>query len=328
MNLTEIQNRNTENFLQSYNIRCKMREVSGYDEEISEGNFADCKIPAIKDFDKTLAAGQVRLLPDAKELTYVLLLHEWEDNAYVVSAFSHYAAPATDEELQIAPDAGLFLNTLQMWNTRTLRNEILEKSWLIGNVSEEICEDAWLFWSSMITGEELPERLLSRTGIPISDDEDIRLEYMAEESQIFSEIDANDLDFSEEIDEDYGEFSLPDWLQPKLVLPALWSEKQTAFAAGDEKENIRIKCNISETDNNLLVEYSQAEGALYLEVYDKNFSQESRALDGAQVIDAEENILGVIQDGFCKINDLFDFDGSFGIKTQEGKIYTAEEIEG
>ena len=69
----------------------------------------------IKEYDKNLQAGQIRLLPNVKELTYVLLLNSWGEEAYVITAFSHYAEPATNEELLIDAEAGLFLNTLQIW---------------------------------------------------------------------------------------------------------------------------------------------------------------------------------------------------------------------
>ena len=328
MELNDIQNKNTENFLKSYCLRRKMSEVSGYDDDISNDITGNIEMPKIKEYDKNLQAGQIRLLTNVKELTYVLLLNNWGEEAYVITAFSHYAEPATNEELLIDAEAGLFLNTLQIWNSRTLHKDILEKSWLVGEVSSEALKDAWIFWSSMLNGRDLPENLLSRIGTPITDDEDIRLEYMAECSENFADVDAEDMEYMEQPEKsvDFSEFSMPEWLQGKLSFPSLWSEKQTALAAGDKVDNIRKKCNIFGMDEKMFVEYSPEEGALYLEFYNKDWKP-SAAFDQAEIIDENANVLGIVDNDFCKIKDIFAFDGKFGISAKDGIIYIPEEIE-
>ena len=87
MELNDIQNKNTENFLKSYCLRRKMSEVSGYDDDISNDITGNIEMPKIKEYDKNLQAGQIRLLTNVKELTYVLLLNNWGEEAYVITAF-------------------------------------------------------------------------------------------------------------------------------------------------------------------------------------------------------------------------------------------------
>ena len=123
--------------------------------------------------------------------------------------------------------------------------------------------------------------------------------------------------------------SMSEWVKGKLSFPSLWSVKQTALAAGNKVDNIRKKCNIFGMDEKMFVQYSPMEGELYLEFYDKEW-EPSAAFDKAEIIDENENVLGVVENDFCKIEAIFAFDGKFGISAKDGMIYIpeAEENEG
>ncbi len=80
---------------------------------------------SLNPFNTDLDCGQIRLLRDVERITYVVLLRRWERDSFVAMTFSHYDFPATDEEFKPDFDGGIYLNTLQAWNTRTLQDETL-----------------------------------------------------------------------------------------------------------------------------------------------------------------------------------------------------------
>lgn len=192
----EKRKQNTEDFLRSYYIISVMSEVSGYDEEEDYGDDSHVELAPITPHDPQLEVGQIRLLSPTEFTTYVVLLQRWGKEAFLTMAFSHYNSPATDEEFKPQYSRGLFLNTLQAWNTRTISDKVLAKSWHVDNLPEKDLQDARDFWNHFITGAELPERLLERSGIPIMDGDDIRIEYMQEELQNFAPIEKLEMEYS------------------------------------------------------------------------------------------------------------------------------------
>lgn len=307
MTVEDKRRENTANFLNSYYIQRKLSEVSGFDENASMETSHGVRSAAIHEFDTDLKCGQIRLLADVERITYVVLLQRCGDDAFVTTAFSHYDFPATDKEMALKGRAGLYLNVLQIWNTRTLRSEILRKSWLCGTLSEAVCRDAWNFWLSLCSGKELPEHILAASGTPIEDDDDIRRQYMREEKQVFAAVDAADS-------------GLPSWFDDSLILPPLWPKLPEVLAAGDEKKNIRKKCSIDTRQEVLSMVFSPTEKRAWIKILNADMSDFSTALDGAEVIDSREKVLGAISSGRCDFAVEADFDGSVAIRLADGSV--------
>ena len=313
--LLEKQQHNTDKFLTSYEIRKKLSEVSGYDETLSQETSDTIVSAPVKEFDTELKCGQVRLLADMEEITYLLLLKKWDDNSYLATAFSHYNFPATNEELALGCYAGAYLNVLQIWNTRTLQNSILEKSWVCGEVTEKVCSEAWQFWTSLINGTRLSDEILARTGTLIEDEADPRIEYMREEMSFWARIDEMDFELAQAAEE---EPSFPVWDENRLMIPRLWAQEDLSLAAGEEKKNIYLNCHIDEHNELVKVIWDPEEKTLRLTIFDG--AQRTKSLDGAKVVDVNENCLGVIAEGKCFIKELHDFDGCFALLLENGEI--------
>ena len=331
MNTMEKCRQNTENFLRSYHIQKAMSEVSGYDE--TQGPKISANVPStpIRPFNEDLQCGQIRLLADVDRITYIVLLRRWNDNAFMTMAFSHYDYPATDEEMSLERDVGLYLNVLQAWNTRSLMDETLKKSWLCGTLSEEQCSDAWTFWLALTTGSELPERLREKSGIPIEDENDIRLDYLQEEMAVFSAVDSADLTLAEtssaeKSPETEAESSSSlDWMNGLILFP-LWNRNEPMpLAAGGEKKAIRKKCVIDGRKEILHLAFSSEEGTAWIDIFSADDSDFSVALDGSKIVDADECELGTILDGSCMLTVGKDFDGRIAIRLKDGTICTLEE---
>lgn len=188
----EFQKQNTVKFLKSYFLRMKLAEVSGYDED--EDMSTSAKPTAkVNPFDEELGEGQIRLLADTERITYVVLLKRWDDDAYLVMPFSPFDAPASDEEFATEHDGGMYMRVLQAWNTRSLLDETLRRSWCVGELPQKDLDDAMLLWRGTLEDIDLPDDLVERTGVHIYRKEDPRLDYKREELKNFAKIDAEEL---------------------------------------------------------------------------------------------------------------------------------------
>ena len=326
MNTMEKCRQNTENFLRSYLIQKAMSEVSGYDEALGLETSADIPSTPIRPFNEDLQCGQIRLLADVDRLTYIVLLRRWNDKAFMTMAFSHYDFPATDEEMSLDRDVGLYLNVLQAWNTRSLMDKTLKKSWLCGTLSEEQCNDAWTFWLAMTIGSELPERLKEKSGIPVEDEDDVRLEYLQEEMAVFAKVDSMDLTLAETSSADESPeteaegSSALDWLNGLILPPLLHRQDAMALAAGSEQENILKTCAIDGRAEFLCLEFSPEEETVWIDILSADGQGIATTLDDSEIVDSDEQVLGVIRNGKCKLRVSRDFDGSIAIRLKDGTI--------
>lgn len=309
MDITDKRQKNTDNFLKSYYIRKTMSQVSGYDETLSCAVEKDTPMAAIRFFDCQLESGQIRLLADLDDITYILLLQRDSENSFMTAAFSHYDFPATDKEMQIDGYSGAYLNTVQLWNTRTLQDDILQKSWLCGTLPETVYQDVCTFINAISNNEAIPEHILDKTGTAVTDNDDVRWDYMAEEKSFFSNIDAIN-----------KEFSILDCLY-EYSFPQLWEGNKESLAAGDEENDVQINCRIYEHDEFVTLTYSFIEETLWISIFLPDRSGLSSQYDGMTVIDPAGNTLGVINAGQCQISGLKNFDGSIGIKNADGNVF-------
>ena len=266
-------------FVKSYLLGKQLEEVSGFDENADFTT--SVKTVDMNPFDTELAEGQIRLLSKTQRITYVALLKRWGDDAFVVMPFSRFDSPATDEELKTSFDGGMYLRVLQAWNTRSLLDDTLKKSWLIGYLSEKDIDDACSLWESTLADKELDDCIVERTALPIYRSDDPRLQYKREELANFALIDAEDIVRFETI-------------KPNFVL---WQNEAAALAAGGEKENLQFTFTAEEPAATIFIEYSWHDKSLRFDVYGPD-GDASTALDACMVIDnSDGSILGTIQDG-------------------------------
>ena len=296
--------KNTNHFLCSYKIQKRMSEVCGFDETQNMQTGKSVKLHPQNPFDTNLKEGQIRLLSQLDRITYVVLLRRWEENAFVVMTFSHYDFPATDEEFKPQFDGGMYLNTLQAWNTRTLQDETLKKSWLIGNLPASDCSDAWDFWEHLMTGRDLKSELLEKTGLPITLSDDPRIQYMKEELAAFDQLD--DAELTEESDTAIC-FN-------RIELPPLWQEEEIALAAGDEKQDFIAECTPYGYDEFVSIVFSPREKTLRVNIYTADQRDVSHTFDSWEFISEDCTVLASVHDGFCIVRDVESFDGKCALR--------------
>jgi hypothetical protein len=198
--------------------------------------------------------------------------------------FSWYSFPATEGEFKTEFDGGLFLRVLQAWNVRTLQDETLEKSWLVGELPAKDMEDAWKFWQYTIGQGEIDDELLQRSGLPIAWDSDPRLRYKHDELANFAKLDAEDMAAAESSNVLYLATYIPD-------------EAEVAMAAGEEAEDLQFTYTLPERGIICNLEYFQAERQFFVNVFDADGAV-STALDGCQLRNRNSRqVMGTICNG-------------------------------
>ncbi len=303
-NLNQKRQKNTTYFLNSYGIQKKMRSVSGFDENRNMTTAHVVQLRPQNPYDTNLQGGQIRLLSQLDCITYVALLRRWENDSFVVMTFSHYDFPATDEEFKPEFDGGMYLNVLQAWNTRTLQDETLKKSWLVGTIPVSDCLDAWNFWNHLMTGQALSPELEGRTGLPITDKDDPRIQYMKEELSAFDLLDNAEL----------SEQSNAGMWFNRIELPRLWNDDELALAAGDEKQDITLECTPYGHEEFVSIVFSPRERILRVNIYTPDQCAQSNTFDLWELISEDCTVLASVHDGFCLIRDLESFDGKCALR--------------
>ncbi len=326
--LTRKREQNTAFFLRAYQIQKAMSTVAGFDEFEDAQNSSAVSLNPQNPFDTDLQEGQIRLLSQLERITYVVLLRRWEKDSFLVMTFSHYDFPANDEEFKPEFDGGMYLNTLQAWNTRTLQDETLKKSWLIGELPASDCSDARDFWEHLLTGHALKPELIAKSGMPILAADDPRIQYIREESAIFEEVDNlelaedGELAASPVVVPDTGVTSpsgtLVNWLK-SIPLPELWPQEDIALAAGTEKHDIAVECHPYGRSEFVSIVFSPNEKELRVNIYTPDQSEPSSAFDSWELVAENGSVLGILRNGFCLVHDLEFFDGKCALRDPSGK---------
>lgn len=115
----DVRRNNTREFAKAYFIRTEMEKVSGVDENADMKTSDTVQVSKSNPFDEKLEVGQIRLLSQLDRPTFVALMHTWGDEGFVVTPFSDYDDPATEQELRVTSSVPR-LTILQCWNTRSL----------------------------------------------------------------------------------------------------------------------------------------------------------------------------------------------------------------
>ena len=105
-----------------------------------------------------------------------------------------------------------------------------------------------------------------------------------------------------------------------FIVPPMWSE-DLALAAGNEKENIRKKCAIDGRPEVLILEYSPEENTAWVDLFSADLSARSGALDGARIVNVEETVLGIIENGRCRFRTPAGFDGGIALQLGDGSLH-------
>lgn len=297
--------RNVEAFLTSLEIRRRLSETDASEDAISTE-------PANSEFFKTNPchpfpfAGQVRVLKDVTELTYVLLARKWDADSFLVIPFSHFNSPATDMELAVARKGGLRLSVLQIWNVRTLRTETLRRGWVAGILPEQDISDALELWNSFIGIAEPSERLLPRTGLPIVRGDDPRLKYQEDAIANFAKIDAMDLALAER-DDSAKETESTSAFIPSRPFADYVRREGYALAAADAEQAVTANCRVKGIDGIVRVNYNRVENTLRLRSFDVSGNRSSM-FDGWGVLGSKAEVLGYFRGDSCVASVAPDFD--------------------
>lgn len=141
-------------------------------------------------FNTELKVGQIRsmapgLFAEFQRFSYVALIGEWGGDAFVTAPFGPFLEPATKTEWLTGREEHA-LRVLQLWNARTWPREVLERSWLVDELTAQEREDAWTVFLHAATGATLSDRLLAQVGCPVVHPRDPRLAYQKQEASLFA----------------------------------------------------------------------------------------------------------------------------------------------
>ena len=314
----------TENFLAAYELKKQLAAI-GDDEIVSETTpeedaaaREECA-KRVRPFDGGVAAGQVRMQWGPETPTYVLVARKWDETSWLVIPFSPFSAPATETEMKAKTDGGLGLRVLQLWNAFSLLTETLERSWLVHTLPEEETRDALDAWRWTVGVGELTEEQLLRTGLPITNRNDPRVEYRKGEIGKFSKLLAEDLALAERRD---WEAVVREKMADRTRVPfrlAEAFEPDYALAAASMPEPVSADCRIPGFEGSVHVKYSPSERTLTVLVFGAD-GESSGALDGWGVFGSSSALLGTIADASFSHRFSSQFDGILSLSDGEEAV--------
>ena len=170
---------------------------------------------ATRTFMRSVHPGDIRILSQTDELTYVVIL-PWDELNWLVVPFSHAENPATDDEaLADGAARGLFQQVYQLWNARTVSKYLIMRGWTVDKLSSQERENLRKLMRFQLLGENLETQLQKRLGTPISDPNDCRLKFRSRELRNFSKLDAEDMEYISKTETFWENLSknVPKWQQ-------------------------------------------------------------------------------------------------------------------
>jgi len=308
----------------------RMRGVlagSGADDLPAREVVATGDLAKVHPFHPFVEEGQVRLLSQTDELTYVLVLGERGGGAHVIVPFSSYSQPATELELRMHVDGGLGLRVAQVWNARQLQDSVLRKSWLVGRLPPEEIADVKSLWAYSVGGEDPSEDVLSRTGVPIGRLEDPRIAYLDQEKTRFAKLDREDFEVCNRVAEESGRREPPDrvfWRRPNPFAAREKFVREHRLAAADSQEPISSTRKLEGLDGSLLIRYVPDEVMLNIRVFDAA-GEKSTALDGWAVLGADAAVLGYFDGAAFEARVGTEFDGGIRFLDLDGNPHDLTE---
>lgn len=325
----QIRKAATETFLTSLAVRRQLAQVEDDDIVIASTPEEDARARAecaryCRPFDKILAAGQVRVLSQTAQLTYALVAQRWDARAWLVIPFSSYSSPATDREIRVLEEGGVGLRVLQLWNARSLSDELLSKSWIAGSLPAAALSDAIEAWRANLGGADFTNEQRMRTGLPIQREDDLRWAYLEDASQNFAKLDAEERKLSEKAEAEFGR--LQETVKQLLATArpfaraSLFDSAAPALAAAPSAQPISASCTVAGVPGTLHVRYLPVEKKLHLRAFDAA-GERSLDLAGWQVFDAQGELLGAFEASDFVATLEGDFTGVLAVVDLTGKVY-------
>lgn len=186
---------NTKKFIAEWELYCALRGKASDPDPIADSRIGDVKPVSPAPFDPEIKGGQIRLLSQPDDFCHVLILrHFMADDNWLIVPFSPFPYPATDEEFYLGGKRTEYLDVLQFWNARSYHDETLRESWIVDTLNPQELDMAGKIWDASITGDALPEEMLSRMGLPITDGDDPRVGYKRENLEKFRDLDMVDFE--------------------------------------------------------------------------------------------------------------------------------------
>lgn len=283
--IVDVRRKASLDFMRSYQIRRHLM-TADVGNEVTSDVSGDVVNP--HPYHPFPIAGQVRLLSQTEELTYVLLLRRWSEDSFLVVPFSAYSEPATDMELKLKTQGGLGLRVLQVWNARSLQIATLQNTWLVAKLPQEDIEDAKAMWRYSIGGESPSEDVLSRTGWPIRRRDDPRIKYQDEVAANFAKLDAADLEIAsaeaQATDVDHGV------MEVAFGGTVAETERHALAAAGVTLPEVATLA-VEGLEGEILLKNDKKLGRLVLRAYGRD-GETNASVNGWSVLDANLNVLG------------------------------------
>lgn len=286
-------------------------------------------------YDATVTQGQVRILSkrfvaDPQQVPYVAVIEQWEDDGWLVVPFSRYAYPATPGEMTTRI-INCGLHVLQVWNARTVRTRLLEKSFLFGELDDRVRQNAADLFRHEISGKALPASFDALTGPSMTFAGDPRRDYLEESvaqlrplstavkatERVIAEIyGAMPMEKEEEIrpvemvpepvkDASSANVLLVDFTQVRakqaentVVLP-FFGEPEYARRLAAKKE-VEVTQTFLVCKDELSLEYSPEDKMARLTFYDSE-DRPNVAYDGYGILGAGFEFLGVFNDGMATV---------------------------
>ena len=311
--LIKLRREATQKFLLAYKVRKQLGESASEDgvstmKSDNEFDVRDKCARLVRPFDHDIDVGQVRVLSGVESVTYVLVTRKWDENSWLVIPFSMYSSPATDTELRTKVTGGMGLRVLQLWNARSLLTQTLEKSWLVHTLSEEDLADALTAWQWTVGVGALTDDQLARTGMPITNRKDSRIEYQDISLANFAKLDAEDLALSERLSFLIAAVreSIAGKRQSAFVRTPIFDQVACALAAAETINPVTANCKVNGLDGLVHLRYDPKENELRLRVFGPD-GKRSSALDGWTVFGKDAAYLGNI----VGADFIHKFDGRF-----------------
>ena len=254
-----------------------------------------------QEYDEQVHSGQIRLLsshllPRARRPIFVAVLSEWTGGLKLVAPYGPFAEPASAGELLTTrPDSAL--KVLCLWNSHTLPDEAIARSWVVDDLAQAELNDAWAVFEQVAFGKALAAGLAERVGPPICHPRDPRRQYQEEELAVMSPLAGAAIQWERERIAARGSNVIN--IIP-LLAAFLTARALREAASVPEAATKQWTYRAPGLDVELVLRLESDQHTLGAYVYDLD-GEESHALDGAFVLDQDQNVAGTITGGRARI---------------------------
>ncbi|MBO4287179.1 MAG: hypothetical protein J5985_03315 [Kiritimatiellae bacterium] len=278
-----------------------IREMASEDED----GKMDVKrlVAASGGYSPDIEAGQIRILSkrfvtNPQIVPFVAVIEKWDADMWLIMPFSPYATPATPGEM----DSGLGLmgrKVMQAWNARTIQERLLAKSFLCGELDEDVKKEAAALFRNQLAGTRLPNSFSARRGPAILLDEDPRRDYVAENILRFqplsTAVKATErllLDEEKRIQQQERGRMFAD-----MIAETPFLDEEYRLAAGTRRPRIET---YDVGGISLDLEYSPEAEEVCMTFYDAN-DERYLGNNGYGVFGSDQEFLGIFMDGTIRI---------------------------